>query len=390
MPHQSNRRIITNRQLNFTLCPVDTHNKKEMPHTLHNYKIDGTWNQHQSIILDVILDRIFRGYYVAYKGLPKSWRSKKVMEVTDRAGGALFTPLNLSCLNRKLLEAYSINEGRNVEEDKKSEYENRGLASQMPFEQYFEAYLKDNEEYHEFVATMDERIANLYSDLPIGFDLSNLFKRYPFLERYKYSLRDHVKRISETKFKMSYQIKYIEAEPEYDKNGKQISRGKLSNLYYEMTDFQQIFTAEFKDDIIDINFKSPLGKMILRNILILDTDWIPEAAMTLTKNAYFLYKRFVLNRVSAKKKPKEKKKTTVIELWFEDIKKFLDMNPSRNSAIYATIGTAFKEMVQKGLITGYTWKKYADQRKYQLSFESHKKEPRNKQDNDDKVLKLPV
>ena len=159
MPHQSSRRIIANRQLNFTLCPVDTHNKKTMPHTLHNYEIDGTWNQHQSIILDVIMDRIFKGYYAAYKGLPKSWRSKKVVEVTDQAGGALFTPPNLSCLNKKVLEAYCIHEGRDVEEDKKLEFENQGIGNKMPFEQYFEEYMKDNESYHEFVATMAERTA---------------------------------------------------------------------------------------------------------------------------------------------------------------------------------------------------------------------------------------
>ena len=384
MPHQSNRRIITNRQLNFTLCPVDTHNKKTMPHTLHNYKIDGTWNQHQSIILDVIMDRIFKKSYAAYNGLPKSWRSQKVIEVTGRVGGALFTPLYLSCLNQQTQKAYSLYRNFDVEEEKRMEYENRGVANQMPFEQYFEEYLRENADYNEFVAAMDEKTAPFSSDWPAGIILSNLFKSYPILEKYKYTLRDHVKRISEAKFKMNYQIKYIEAEPEFDEKGKRISKGKLSNLYYEMTDFQPIFTAEFEDDIIDINFNSPLGKMIFHNTLMLDTDWIPVEAMTLKKNAYFLYKKFVLNRVSAKKKPPG------VEIWFEDIKKFLDMNPSRNSAIYPMVDTAFKEMVQKGLITGYTWKKYADQRKYQLSFESHKKEPENKQGNDDKVLKFPV
>ena len=32
MPKLSGRKIITNRQLNFTLSPVDLHNPKEMPY----------------------------------------------------------------------------------------------------------------------------------------------------------------------------------------------------------------------------------------------------------------------------------------------------------------------------------------------------------------------
>jgi hypothetical protein len=264
------------------------------------------------------------------------------------------------------------------------EYENRGLASQMPFEQYFEAYLRENDDYQELTAKMDEEISYFYVDLPIEFPVSDFFKRYPILEKYKYTLHDHVKKISETKFQMNYKIKYMEQEPEFDEKGKLISRGKMNEMHYAMKDFQQIFMVKFEDDIIRINFKSPLGKMILRNILILDTDWIPEAALSLNKNAYFLYKRFVLNRVSAKSKPPG------VKMWFEDIKKFLDMKPKRDSAIYATIKTAFKEMLQKGLINGYTWKKYADQRQYRLSFESHKKEVENKQDTDEKLLKIPV
>jgi hypothetical protein len=63
MSQPSAKKIITNRQLNFTLSPVDTHNQKKMPYSLNNYEIDGTWNHHQSIILDVILDWWFNGFY---------------------------------------------------------------------------------------------------------------------------------------------------------------------------------------------------------------------------------------------------------------------------------------------------------------------------------------
>mgnify|MGYP001823568811 CR=1 FL=1 len=40
MKHRSNRPIITNRQLNFTLSPVDTHNPKLMPYKSLKYEID--------------------------------------------------------------------------------------------------------------------------------------------------------------------------------------------------------------------------------------------------------------------------------------------------------------------------------------------------------------
>ena len=80
MPQSSVKKIITNRQLNFTLSPVDKHNHKEMPYALNNYEIDGTWNHHQSIILDVILDLYLKSYYKGFKALPRSWRSRNVIE----------------------------------------------------------------------------------------------------------------------------------------------------------------------------------------------------------------------------------------------------------------------------------------------------------------------
>ena len=45
---------------------------------------------------------------------------------------------------------------------------------------------------------------------------------------------------------------------------------------YEMQDFQEIFSVDFEEDQFVLNFKSPLGKMILHNTLLLDTDWVAE------------------------------------------------------------------------------------------------------------------
>ena len=76
------------------------------PYALQNYEIDGTWNHHQSIILDIILDRLFNAYYAEYKGLPKSWRSKNSIAKTVAFSGGLITPETISCLNLPPEEAY--------------------------------------------------------------------------------------------------------------------------------------------------------------------------------------------------------------------------------------------------------------------------------------------
>ena len=85
MKRKSIPRIITNRQLNFTLSPVDTYNKKEMPYKLQNYEIDGTWNEHQSIILDCVLDRFFKAIYKQNSSIKeiKHYLSKKIPVIVD-------------------------------------------------------------------------------------------------------------------------------------------------------------------------------------------------------------------------------------------------------------------------------------------------------------------
>ena len=77
MPKLSGRKIITNRQLNFTLSPVDLHNPKEMPYKLSNYEIDGTWNQHQSIVLDVIVRDYVEEIVMRNSNFPKILANQK-------------------------------------------------------------------------------------------------------------------------------------------------------------------------------------------------------------------------------------------------------------------------------------------------------------------------
>jgi len=144
MPYQSNNKIITNRQLNFTFSPVDTHNQKEMPHRLGNYEIDGTWNHHQSIILDVILDRYFRVVYSGCKRLPQSWRSKNVVSKIS-AKSHLINPENIGFISMPPLEAYQAFVGYNVSSGFDEDYEcykgnNNQQGDCLSFEQYIDRY----------------------------------------------------------------------------------------------------------------------------------------------------------------------------------------------------------------------------------------------------------
>ncbi len=153
MSHQSKRTTITNRQLNFTLSPVDLHNPKEMPYSLSNYAIDGTWNQYQAIVLDVLLDRIFKAYYDKYQNIPKSWRSPSVVEVNENFAGYLFHPVTLKFLSGKSIEAFSINEGNDVVATERDNYDRMSdeAGKKASFEEHFQEYLQNNYSYQEFI-----------------------------------------------------------------------------------------------------------------------------------------------------------------------------------------------------------------------------------------------
>jgi len=368
VPDLSNQKLITNRQLNFTLSPVDTHNSKEMPYKLQNYEIDGTWNHHQSIILDVILDRFVRGYYKHYyKKLPKSWRSNQTLETAKNGIGALVNPEAMLFMSLSPYDAFALHVGDdvlgNLEKDyyyhtnpvtKRDEYKT--------FEEYVHDHFKQNIVYQQFFKRMQDQIKNLYQDFPIRFDILKLFEEYP-LNKYRRTLIDSLEKIEQTKFKMTYKVKYIAQEPKFDNKGKRTNEGQLIDLYYNMQDFQNIFKVNAGKAEIVLNFNTPLGKLILHNMLILDTDWCPIESMALPKNAYFIYKRFVFNKRFGKRKSK------AIELNFDEIKRFLNLNWSNNGGVYAIINRALKDMVKNELIGGFRSEKHhINKRRYHLYF----------------------
>lgn len=384
MPNQSNRRIITNRQLNFTLCPVDTYNKKEMPYSLPNYAIDGTWNHHQSIILDVILDRFYHGIYNPLGSLPRSWRSKKALGVVSKFVDGAINPENINYISQSPIEAFK----KDLSEESIENFKLSFTASSMnpDNENEFENYLKKYSHYRTYKEDMIAKTKRLYDNDGIAFNTSTLLRDYPVLNKknYRYNLYDYIKKISETKFKLNYKVKYIDKVPGTDEKTKKYSRGNRIDIHYNMNEYEQIFTAEFKKDAFALYFKSPLGKMIFHNTLSLDTDWIPENALNLNKNAYFIYKRFVLNRVAGANKAEE------IRLWFDDIKTFLDIQWDNNSGVHKTLDKAFKDMLAKGLVKGYSWNNdHVGQRQYVLTFEHQKKGVEKQQDSGDSLLKVP-
>jgi len=377
MPIQSKRSIITNRQLNFTLSPVDMHNPKhkQMPHSLSNYAIDGTWNHHQSIVLDIILDRIFKGYYSRSSNIPRSWRSKEVIEANQKFQGWIFTPFAIAYLNKKPIEAYSIKEGRDVEKAERDSYVKQfdEKYNKPTFEEHFDDFLNKSYNYQEFLKNMVETESYFNGDIQRLFNILDFFKNYPVLERYKDKFFEYAQKIAETKFKMNYKVKCITKAPEFNKKGIRINSGEMVDAVYEMDRFEQIFSMDLNDDRWMLNFKSPLGKMIIHNTLVLDTDWPPDEALDLHKNAYFIYKRFILNKVAGKNTSAQ------IDLWFEDIKTFLDLSWSNNSGVYSIIERAFKDMQEKGLIKDFSWTKYAKQRLYKVILDPLQKKARKKQ-----------
>jgi len=340
-----------------------------MPYKLQNYKIDGTWNQHQSIILDVILDRFVRGYYQHYyKKLPKSWRAKEVIETARNGIGALVNPETMLFMSSSPYDAFIHHIGEDIYNNLKNEYDcYRNPVTERDeyktFEEYVNDHFKQDPVYQQFFKRMQDQVKNLYRDFDIKFDTLKLFEEYP-LNKYRRTLIEHLKKIEQTKFKMTYKVKYIAHEPKYNDKGKRTDKGEQINLYYQMSDFQHIFEMNAGKDEVALNFKTPLGKLILHNMLILDTDWCPIEIMTLSKNAYFIYKRYVLNKVAGKRKAK------AIELNFDDLKKFLNLKWSNNSGVYRIIDNALKDMMENKLIGGFRSEKHhINKRRYHLYFE---------------------
>jgi DNA-binding HxlR family transcriptional regulator len=184
---------------------------------------------------------------------------------------------------------------------------------------------------------------------------------------------------------MNYKVKYIAIPPARNKSGKMTNRGRQDDIYYEMKEFQPIFSVNIDKELFTVNFKSTLGKLILHNTLMLDTDWIPEEAFELNKNAYFIYKRFILNSAAAKYKKE------MIELWFNDVKSFLDLKSKNNTYIHKeVINRSLEEMQKLGLIIGYKWNKHYKQRQYRVTITDSGKELEKRHGKSDKLLKVPM
>ncbi len=383
IPKSSSKKLITNRQLNFTLSPVDKHNKKEFPYRLENYEINGTWNHHQSIILDVILDRIFNLVYQRYKKPPRSWRSKITNEMVDKFSGGTINPNFISYLNLPPIEAYAKQIGYDVREELKKEYDfKKDQMVQVSFEQFVDNHFAQSKEYQEFKKTMQQRVGGFYQDFPIRLNVVKLFEAYPLLKPYRYKkLIEHLKKIEQTEFKMNYKVKFVQRKPIFDDKGKMTDRGQLIDLNYQMHDFQHLFEVNAGKDEIVLNFDTPLGKLIIHNMLILDTDWLPVEAMSLSKNAYFIYKRFIFNKVFGKHKAK------TLELKFEDLKAFLNVKWKNNSGVQAIIKKALNGMVKNKLIAGYSSNKnFVNKRSYKLYFENGVKDLKEKKEENAKKI----
>ena len=387
MPQQSVKKIITNRQLNFTLSPVDTHNHKEMPYALQNYEIDGTWNHHQSIILDVIVDWVFKRYYAKYDKLPQSWRSKKTIEAIDRFSRGQINPESIDQLSYSPREAYVKSRGYDLIGKKKEHYDydiigNEEYAKKHSFEDYLKWYFDNDREYKYFKEGHEKLLQDFHKEFKVSLRTRDLFENYPILGQYKYNLVKHLKKIEEARFKMTYKVKFMSERPEYDDKGKLVNYGKLIDIFYQMPDFQHLFGVKLEGDRLNLSFDTPLGKLVFHNTLIMDTDWMPVEALNLSKNAYFLFKRFVLNKRYGKYKAES------IPLKFDEMRSHLDLKWSNDRCVHDVFVKAFDDMVGKGLMEGYTFKgKPVSRRVYTLKF-PHRRKKKDRKDEDAKLLKF--
>ena len=381
MPPVSSNKIITNRQLNFTLSPVDTHNAKSMPHKLQNYEIDGTWNQHQSIILDAILDRYFHAFYRNLKSIPNSWRSLKVIQSLQNMRG-LINPETVAFLSLPQRDAFIQTRTFDLAKQIQKQYDSSvEKINNISFDNYVDTYFKNDSNFAQFCNVASENRRLLFVDYPIKIELINLFDRYTFLHKYRYTFKDYLHKISNTKFKMNYKLKYIAEEPAYSKKGKMIKRGELVDLNYQMQDFQRLFELNFDGNDPVLIFNTPLGKFVLHNSLLLDTDWCPIEATNLSKNAYFIYKRFILNRQSGKHKADS------ITLKLEEVSEFLDLRWSNGRGINTIIEKALDDMAGQDLLESWkSGRSFGAQRSYLLKFANGNKKNAGTESGELKVM----
>jgi len=96
---------------------------------------------------------------------------------------------------------------------------------------------------------------------------------------------------------------------------------------------------------------------------------VPGWSDVIVKNAYFIYKRFILNSIAGRRKAK------IIDLKVGELKTFLDFKWSNDRGIHGIIKTAITNLEKNGLIVeSDNNKKVAKHRIYELHFENDQKD----------------
>ena len=334
-----------------------------MPYSLSNYSIDGTWNQHCSIILDVLFDYMIKKHYSKHSNFPRSWRTKKVLDADKNFQKSVFSPSAIGSISIDPIDAFLNNGNEKLREREREIYDGREEWDKPPtFKDHLKSHFEYDYDYLVFLDTYKESSSFIHADLKLALPFEDLFENYEILSNYKYKFPGLLQKIADTKFKMDYKVKYIEQEPTFDDKEKALTKGVMIDSVYQMKEFESLFGVEINRDSFTLNLSSPLGKMVLHNMIILDTDWIEKEVLTLSKNAYFIYKKFILNRFAAKNKVNE------IVLWYDQMKTFLDMNWKNDSGNYTVINKALDEIRHKGLIQDYNWNRnFAKQRQYRIT-----------------------
>ena len=109
---------------------------------------------------------------------------------------------------------------------------NEEYAKKHSFEDYLQYNFDNDRNYQEFKKEYQKLLQDFHREFKVSLRTREFFDTYPILGNYKYNLIKHLKQIEESRFKMTYKVKFMSERPEYDDNGKIVSRGKLTDLYY--------------------------------------------------------------------------------------------------------------------------------------------------------------
>ena len=100
----------------------------------------------------------------------------------------------------------------------------------------------------------------------------------------------------------------------------------------------------FTERAYKIKFNTPLALLYYVNLVSLNLFLFPDRFNLLTKDAQFIYKRFIAHRYEYQKR------TVPVSITFSDIKKFLNIADSNLSRVRVRIESALEDIVQAGLI----------------------------------------